>query len=62
VERQPVAVARFAEQQRRLSDQVERKVGQADIDLEHWPMPAPFAEPLPKHQSVVAEAQENFGA
>ncbi len=62
VKRELVAVASFAQEQRRLPDQVERQVGEADVDLEHGSVPAPFADALPQHQSVVAEAQEIFCA
>ncbi len=43
---------------RRLPDQVEREVGEAEVDLEHRPMAAPFAEPLAEDQRVVAEPQQ----
>ena len=58
VEGEPVGIARGAEQKGRLADQVEREVGEADIDFEHRRMAAPLAEPLAEDQRVVAEAQQ----
>ena len=58
VESQLVAVARLFEQMRRLPDQVERQVRKAEIDLQHRPMPAPFAQALAEDQRVIAEAQQ----
>ena len=58
VEGELVSVARLAEQQGRLANQVEREVGEAEIDLERRRVPAPFAEPLAEDQRVVAEAQQ----
>ena len=55
-------VARFAEEMRRLPDQVERQVGEAEVDLEHRRMPAPFAQPLAEDQRIVAEPQAIIGA
>ena len=49
---------RFAEQMGRLADEVEREVGEAEVDFEHRRMAAPFAEPLAEDQRVVAEAQQ----
>ena len=62
VEGELVAVARLVQQQRRLADQVEREVGETDVDLEHRPVPAPFAQALAEDQRVIAEAQEIVGA
>ena len=42
----PLGRACFLEQMRRLPDQIERQVGEAEIDLQHRPVPGPFAEPL----------------
>ena len=58
VEGQLVAVAGVVQQQRRLADQVEREVGEADVDLERRAVPAPFAEPLSQHQRVIAQTQQ----
>src|SRR5205814_2516175 len=62
VEREPVAVAGLIEQQSRLADLVEREVGKTDVDLEHRPMPAPFAEPLAEDERIVTQAQQVLGA
>ena len=55
VEGELVGVAGKAEEIGSLPDQVERQVGEAEVDLERRGMPAPFAEPLAKDQRVVAE-------
>ena len=47
---------------RRLPDQVEREVGEAEVDLERRRMPAPFAEPLAEDQRIVAEPQQIIDA
>ena len=52
---------RCAEQMRRLPDQVEREVGQAQIDLERRRVAAPFAEPLAEDQRIVAQPQQIIG-
>src|SRR5690242_12062286 len=44
-----VAVAGLAEQQSRLPDEIKRQVRKADVDLEHRPVPAPLADPLPQY-------------
>src|SRR5438874_13709521 len=62
MERQLIRVSGFAEQVSRLADQVEREVGEADVDLKHRPMPAPFAKPLSEHERIVAEPQQIFEA
>ena len=62
VKRELIAITGFAEQQSRLADQVQRKVGETDVHLEHRAVPAPFAQALPEDERVVAEAQEVFGA
>ena len=61
VEREAVAVLvprRLVEQQRRLPDQVEREIGETEIDLDRRRMAAPFAEPLPEDQRIVAEPKQ----
>jgi hypothetical protein len=52
----------LVQQQCRLADLVEREVGKADVDFEHRPVPAPFAQPLAEHQRIVTEPQEIVGA
>jgi hypothetical protein len=41
-----------------MANQIEREIGEADVDLEYRPVPTPFADALPQHQSIVAEAQQ----
>src|SRR5206468_2865084 len=41
-----VGVSGGAEEQVRLADQIEGKIGEAEVDLEHRRMAAPFSEPL----------------
>ena len=53
-----IAVTRFAKQKRRLADEIERKVGKADVDFQHRGVSAPFAKPLTKHQGIIAKAQK----
>ena len=43
---------------RRLPDQIEREIGDAEIDLDARRVTAPFAEALAEDQAVVAEAEE----
>ena len=62
VERQLVGVAGFAQEMRRLPDQVEREIGEAEIDLERRRMAAPFAQALPEHQRIVAQPLAIIGA
>src|SRR5947209_10663953 len=57
-----IPISGFPEQVGRLADQIEREVGETDVDLEHRPMSAPFAQALPEHQRIVSEAQEVVGA
>jgi phenylacetate-CoA oxygenase PaaI subunit len=38
--------------------EVEREVGEADVDFQHRAVAAPFGKPLTEHQRVVAEAQQ----
>src|SRR3546814_12618716 len=40
------------------SDEVERDVGKAEVDLDRRRMTTPFAEALAEDQAVVAEAEE----
>ena len=40
----------------------ERQVGEADVDLKHRPVPAPFRQALTEHQRIVTEAQQIIGA
>ena len=51
-------LARRREQQGCLADLVEREVGEAQIDLDRRRVAAPFAEPLPEDQRVVAQPQQ----
>jgi len=45
------------EQQPRLSEQVERGVGQRDVLLDHRAVAAPLRQPLSEDQRAVAEAK-----
>ncbi len=47
-----------SQQMRRLPDQVERQVREAEIDLQHRRMAAPFAQALAEDQRVVAEPKQ----
>ena len=53
-----LAFAGCAEQVGRLTDQVERQVGETEVDLERGRVAAPFAEALAEHQSIVAEPKQ----
>jgi len=55
---QTVAVPGLIQQQRRLTNQVQGQVCEADVDFQRWPVPTPFAKPLAKHQRIVAEPQQ----
>ena len=46
----------------RLADQVERDVGEAEVDLDRRRVAAPFAEALAEDQGVVAEPKQIFEA
>ena len=46
VKRQPVGVPGQTKEIRSLPDQVERDIGQAEVDLQRRRMAAPLAEPL----------------
>ena len=48
------------EEMGRLADQIEAHIGEAEIDLDARRMAAPFAEPLPEDQAVVAEPQQRL--
>src|SRR3546814_1877512 len=57
VESEPVAVppraldlARIAEKMRRLPDEIEPYIGEAEVHLDRGRMTAPFGQPLPQHQ------------
>ena len=50
-------LARVAQQQAGLSDEIERHVGEPQILLEHGSMSDPFPEPLPENQAEIAEPQ-----
>ncbi len=64
-ERVLVAALRFRfagplQQQVRLAHEVERDVRERDVLLEDRPVPAPLAQPVAKHQAVVAVAEQVF--
>src|SRR5690606_37898575 len=48
------------EEMRRLPDQIERDVGEAEIDLDAGRVTAPLAKPLAEDQTVVAKAKREF--
>src|SRR5258708_9821929 len=53
-----VSITRFAQQQSRLANEVESKVGKADIDLERRPVATPFTEALTKNERIVTKVQK----
>jgi hypothetical protein len=53
-------LAGMVEEMRRLTDQIEAHVREAEIDLDARRVAAPFAEALAQDQAVVAEAQQRF--
>ena len=50
-------LARIAQQQAGLSDEIERHVREPQILLEHGSMSDPLPEPLPENQAEIAEPQ-----
>ena len=57
-----VGIPRRAKQVSRLPHQVEREIGQAEIDLERRRVAAPFTQPLAEDQRVVTQAQQVISA
>ena len=62
---EPVGVAAAAldlsrepQEQISLADQVERDVGEAEVDLERGRMAAPFGQPLTQDHRVVAKSKQ----
>ena len=56
----PFGLACIVQKMSRLPDQVEPHVRKAEVDLDARRVAAPFAEPLPEDQAVVAEAEKGF--
>ena len=56
----PFGKAGGAQEMRRLPDQIEAHVGEAEIDLDARRMAAPFAQALAQDQAVVAETQQGL--
>jgi hypothetical protein len=57
VEGEPISITRLVQQQHGLPDEVEREICETDVNFENGPVAAPFADALPKHERIVAEAQ-----
>ena len=53
-------LARVAQPQARLAEEVEADVGERDVLLQHRPVADPFAEALREHEVRVAQAQQVF--
>ena len=49
-----------AQEQRRLSDQIQRDIRESDVLFENWTMTAPLGQTVAQHQAIVAESQEIF--
>ena len=48
------------QEQRRLTEEIERDVGERDVLLENGRVSAPLAQPVTEHEPVVAEAQQQL--
>ena len=62
VECEFVGVSGLPEEVRCLPDQVEREIGEAEVDLEHRRVSAPFTQALAEDQRIVAEPLAIIGA